>query len=158
MNEVAKRPFVLTICAVLMALTAIGTLLFWGVFFADFQASYGQDSLRSQYSSVFAIRSDAWLAWELSFPLADGWMAVTALLGAVGLWRLRPEGLLFGLVSGGAMVFLGLIDALFFVQNGLYWPMNGEVAIELAIHIWTIAFGLFAIAAIWKHRAALGVR
>ena len=147
MNSSTRRPAILTVCAALMALTAIGTLLFWGVFFAD---------LPAQRSSVFASRSAAWFAWELSFPLADAWMAATALLGAVGVWRLRPEGLLFGLVSGGAMVFLGLMDALFFAQNGLYWPMNGEVAVELAIHVWMVAFGLFAIASIWKRRAALG--
>jgi hypothetical protein len=64
----------------------------------------------------------------MSFPLADGWMAATAILAAVGLWRMRPSGLLFGLVSGGTMVFLGLMDVLFFLHNGLYLPLTGETA------------------------------
>ncbi len=142
-----KRPPVLTAVAVLMLLTAVGTLLFWITFFADLEA---------QRSGTLATRSDAWFAWELSFPLADVWMAMTAIAGAIGLWRTRPAGLLFGLVSAGAMVFLGLMDVLFFVENGLYLPLTGEVAVELFIHAWTVAFGLFIIGSVWKHRAALG--
>jgi hypothetical protein len=141
-----KRPTGLTVTAVLMLLTAVGTLIFWVTFFADLEA---------QRSGYLASRCDAWFAWEMSFPLADGWMAATAILGAVGLWRMRPTGLLFGLVSGSAMVFLGLMDVLFFLQNGLYLPLAGEVAVELFIHIWTAAFGLFVIAYIWAQRALL---
>jgi hypothetical protein len=141
-----QRPTALTITAALMLLTAAGIILFWVSFFADLDA---------QRESTFASQSEAWLAWELSFPLPDAWVAATALLGAVGLWRMRPSGLLFGLVSGGAMVFLGLIDILFFLENGLYTPMSSEVAIELLIHLWVTGFGLFAIATIWKHRKHL---
>ena len=137
-----QRARALTITAVLMLLTAIGIILFWIVFFADLDA---------QRESTFASRSTAWFAWELSFPLADAWVAMTAIAGAIGLWRRRPTGLLFGLVNGGAMVFLGLIDLLFFLENGLYLPMNVEAALELLIHLWMTGFGLFAIAAIWKH-------
>ncbi|MBC8253096.1 MAG: hypothetical protein H8E35_03595 [Ardenticatenia bacterium] len=142
-----KRSTGLTVTAVLMLLTAVGTILFWVTFFADLEAQRG---------GYLASRCDTWFAWEMSFPLADGWMAATAILGAVGLWRMRPAGLLFGLVSGGAMVFLGLMDVLFFLQNGLYFPLTGEVVVELFIHIWAVAFGLFAIACIWARRALLG--
>ncbi|MFL7791215.1 MAG: hypothetical protein AB8I69_03670 [Anaerolineae bacterium] len=141
-----QRTPALTITTVLMLLTAIGTILFWVIFFAD---------LDTQRESIFALRSETWFAWELSFPLADGWVTLTTLLGAIGLWRSRPTGLLFGLVSGGAMVFLGLIDILFFLENRLYLPVNVEVAVELFIHLWMTSFGLFVIAIIWKHRNAI---
>ena len=75
-----KRSTGLTVTAVLMLLTAVGTLLFWVTFFADLEA---------QRSGYLASRCDAWFAWEMSFPLADAWMAATAILGAVGLWRMR---------------------------------------------------------------------
>jgi len=143
-----QRTPTLSITAVLMLLTAIGTILFWVIFFAD---------LDTQRESIFALQSEAWFAWELSFPLADGWVILTALLGAIGLWRSRPAGLLFGLVSGGAMVFLGLIDVLFFLENSLYLPMNAEAAVELFIHLWMTGFGLFVIAIIWKHRNAISL-
>jgi hypothetical protein len=138
-----QRSTALTITAALMLLTAIGIILFWGIFFAD---------LTAQRESAFASRSGTWFAWELSFPLADAWIALTAIAGAISLWHMRPTGLLFGLVSGGAMVFLGLIDLLFFLENGLYLPMNAEAATELLIHLWATGFGLFAIATVWKHR------
>lgn len=142
-----KRPRSVTILALLMLLTAIGTVLFWIVFFSDLEA---------QRSGYFASRCAAWFAWERSFPLADAWMAATALLAALGLWRQRPSGLLFGLVSGGAMVFLGLMDILFFLQNGLYLPLNSEVIAEALIHLWTSALGLTAIWLIWSQRQKLG--
>jgi hypothetical protein len=142
-----KRPTGITVTAVLMLLTAIGTLLFWVTFFADLEA---------QRSGELATRNSAWFAWELSFPLADAWMAVTAVLGAVGLWRLRPSGLLFSLVSAGAMVFLALMDGLFFLENGLYLPMTIETAVELFIHAWLLALGLAAIVYVWRSRGNLG--
>lgn len=140
-------PVAMTVTAALMLTTALGTLVFWGTFLADVGA---------QSRGELASRCDAWLAWELSFPLADAWMAVTAAWGAVQLWRRRPAGLLFGLVSGGAMVFLGLMDVLFFLQNGLYLPPTGEGVTEALIHAWMVGFGLFAIATIWSRRASLG--
>ncbi len=131
----------------LLLLTAVGIGLFWTLFFAD---------LPAQRDSYFASRCPAWFHWEISFPLADTWTAVTAFLAAVGLWQKRPYGLLFSLVSGGAMVFLGLIDILFFLQNGLYFPLHSEVIVEALIHIWLTAIGLAAIAVSWSQRRQLG--
>ncbi|MBN1202797.1 MAG: hypothetical protein JXJ20_13175 [Anaerolineae bacterium] len=141
-----NRPPELTLIAALLLLTAAGALAFWGVFAADLDAQRG---------GYLASECDCWYVWERSFPLADAWMSVTAVLAAVGVWSLRPAGLLWGLICGGALVFLGLMDMLFFVQNGLYVPLNGEVALELAIHAGSILVGLLSIAVIWRHRARL---
>jgi hypothetical protein len=141
-----KRPIGLSTVAVLLFITALGTLVFWGTFFADLEA---------QRSGELASRSEHWYAWELSFPLADGWLVVTAILGAAGLWRMRPAGLLFGLLSPSAMVFLGLIDILFFLENGLYLPLTAEIAVELFIHVWVTAFGLWTAGCVWRHRQLL---
>jgi hypothetical protein len=141
-----QRPVGLTVIAILMLLTAIGIVVYWAAFLAD---------LDGQRAGYFASRSEAWFAWELSFPLPDTWIAVTAAVGAVDLWRARPGGLLFALVSSGAMVFLGLIDALFFLENGLYLPMNGEVVTQILIQVWMVGFGLVSIRTVWKHRDQL---
>lgn len=141
-----QRPTGLTVAAVLMLLTAIGIIVYWTAFLSD---------LNAQRAGYFASRSEAWFAWELSFPLPDAWIAVTAILGATGLWRTRPSGLLFGLVSSGAMVFLGLIDALFFLENGLFVPLNGEVVVHILIQVWMTGFGLCSIHTTWKHRDRL---
>lgn len=141
-----KRPAGLRTTAALLLVTAAGTLVFWGTFFAD---------LDSQRGGELASRSAEWYAWELSFPLADGWLVVTAILGAVGLWRMRSSGLLFSLQSAGAMIFLGLMDILFFLENGLYLPLTAEIAIELFIHVWVTVFGFWTAGYVWKHRHLL---
>lgn len=138
-----NRPAAFTVVAVLMLLTAAGTLVFWIAFFADYEA---------QRDCYLARRCNGWFLWERSFPAADAWMAALCILGAAGLWRVRPAGLLYTLAAGGALVFLGLIDALFFLQNGLYWPLNGDVAVELFIHVWTVALGISAVACVWPRR------
>ena len=145
-EDMLRRPTGLTTTALLMFLTAAGTLVFWINFVNDVGA---------QRQSYLASRCESWFTWERSFPLADAWIVATAMAGAVGLWYMRESGLLFGLVGGGAMVFLGLADALFFLQNDLYRPLTSEVAIELFIHAWMIGFGLAAIASIWRHRALI---
>lgn len=144
--NVTRRPTEFTVLGVLLLLTAAGTLVFWVAFFAGYEAQQG---------CYLARECDCWFLWERSFPAADAWTAALCILGAVGLWRVRPAGLLYTLASGGALVFLGLMDALFFLQNGLYWPLNGDVAVELFIHVWTIALGLAAIACVWPRRNCL---
>jgi hypothetical protein len=141
-----QRSTSLTITSILMLLTAIGIVGYWAAFLVD---------LSAQRAGYFASRSEAWFAWELSFPLPDAWIATTATVGAIGLWRARPSGLLFGLASSGAMVFLGLIDLLFFLENGLFSPLNGEVVVQILIQAWTTGFGLCSIHTIWKQRSQL---
>ncbi len=140
------RPAGVTVVAILMVVTAVLTMAFWVVFFADYEG---------QSQSFLARECEGWFLWERSFPAADAWMAIVCLAGAVGLWKMRPWGLLFSLVAGGALIFLGLMDALFFLQNGLYWPVNFDVATELVIHAWVLAFGSFVIAYVWGKRSLL---
>jgi len=139
----ANRPAAFTVVAVLMLLTAVGTLVYWIAFFADYEA---------QRDGYLARRCNCWFLWERSFLAADAWTAALCVLGAIGLWRVRPAGLLYTLAASGSLVFLGLIDALFFLQNGLYWPLNSDVAVELFIHVWTAVLGLSAVACVWPRR------
>ena len=143
-----ERPTGLSVIAILMLLTVAGIVLYWALFLTHLEA---------QRTVYLASRSEAWIAWELSFPLPDAWIAATATLSAVGLWRMRPTGLLFSLVSGGAMVFLGLIDGLFFLENGLCIPLR-PVITELLIIVWMLAFGSFVIYYTWQHRHQLAIK
>jgi hypothetical protein len=134
------------VVAGLLALTALLTLAFWVTFFADYAG---------QAESYFARQCAGWFLWERSFPAADLWAATACFIGAVGLWRQHPWGGLFALLGGSALIFLGLIDALFFLQNGLYSPFNADVLVEAVIHIWALAFGTFVIAYTWQGRRQL---
>ncbi|NPV06831.1 MAG: hypothetical protein HPY83_02570 [Anaerolineae bacterium] len=80
---------------------------------------------------------EAYLAHEEAFPLADGWMAACALLGALGLVHRRPWGAYLCLLANGAMLFLALLDLLFALQRGAFWPPGAETA-----QTWLIVAGL----------------
>ena len=134
------------VVAGLLALTAVLTLAFWVTFFVDYAG---------QAESYFARQCAGWFLWERSFPAADLWAATACFIAAVGLWKKRSWGGLFALLGGSALIFLGLMDALFFLQNGLYSPFNADVLVEAVIHIWALGFGAFVIAYTWQGRRRL---
>ncbi len=142
-HTIRHRPRGLTITAGLLILTALGTSLFWIVFFAKGPA---------QADSYLAQQCPAWYAWERSFPAADAWMALAAFVGALGLLRLRPWGLLFCQLASGALLFVGLMDVLFFLQNGLYTWHRADVVIEMLIHAWVLGLGAFVSLYVWQKR------
>lgn len=119
----------------------IATLTYWLVYFT---------------SGDVQVRSDeVYLAFEDSFPLADAWMAACALLGALGLWQRKDWGFLFGLLAASSAVFLGLLDVLFNLNEGIYAIGGTETAIEIAINVFCLGIGSAVIAYLWKHRRAL---
>jgi len=102
------------------------------------------------------VRDDAvYLAFERAFPLADAWMATCSLLGAIGLWRRRAWGLLFGLLAASAQVFLACMDVLFNLNEGNYAIVSGAMAAEIAINVGLLAGAPLLIAFLWRHRDAL---
>ncbi len=119
------------ILAVLLGLTGLGTLIFWIVFaFEDPQESF--------LAQIYP----AWYPWERSFIVADGWMIVASFVGAYGLLRRRPWGRHWAGMAGSAMLFLALMDILFFLQNGLYLHRHPEVLTEALIHLWLLGLGI----------------
>lgn len=58
---------------------------------------------------------------ELSFPLPDlGWVTPNLIVAAIGLLSNQSFGYVFSISAGGGMVFLGLIDLAFGIQNGKF--------------------------------------
>lgn len=124
-----------------LLLASVGTVAYWTVFFT---------------SGAVHVRGDAtYLAFERSFPLADAWMAACALLAATGLWRGRPWGLLFGLLAGSSLVFLGCMDVMWNLNEGSYAITNGAMAAEIVINVFCLAGGPWLITYLWRHRQAL---
>jgi uncharacterized membrane protein (DUF2068 family) len=125
----------------MLLFACIATTAYWVIFFTtgDVQA-----------------RSDpVYIAFESAFPLADGWMALCALGGAVGLWRKKDWGFLFGLLAGSSSIFLGLMDVLFNINEGNYALGGPEMAVETAINITTLGFGILVIVYLWRNRSRL---
>ena len=118
-----------TVLGVLLLLVAGVTLAYWVDFFVR--------------GTVHVVDEEWWIRFERAFPVADGFMAVTSLVAAVGLLSGDDYGVAFGLVAGGALVFLGLMDLTFNVQNGLFrlLPGSGQMWTELVIVVGSLAIG-----------------
>lgn len=129
-----------------MAVALLLTVAYWVIW-------YGVD--RNLLASSHAA---AYYTFENAFPLADGWLALALLLGITGILRRRPAAILWTLLAGGAGIYLGCMDVLFDLENGIYTAHPGADAsaslIEIAINIITFTFGIAIIAWIWRHRAA----
>lgn len=124
-----------------LAIVAVLTTLYWIDFFT---------------SGGVHVRDDAvYLAFEKAFPLADAWMAACSLLGALGLWRRRSWGLLFGLLAGSAQIFLACMDVMFNVNEGNYAIASRAMAIEILINIGLLMGAPLLIAFLWRRRAEL---
>ena len=94
-------------------------------------------------------------AYELAFPLPDAFVAIAALVGVAGLWKMRDWGFLSMLLAAGGALFLGLEDLLFDLENNLFVPFTGAAVIELAIVLVILALGPAMIVLLWKHRKEL---
>ncbi|MHA1379785.1 MAG: hypothetical protein ACTSRG_15550 [Candidatus Helarchaeota archaeon] len=80
--------------------------------------------------------SEIYLAHELSFPLPDlGLIAPTLIISAIGLLINNSIGIYFSLVSGGALMFLGLIDLAFNLKNGDLMKTKSDLITSYAIVI-----------------------
>ena len=64
--------------------------------------------------------------------------------GAIGLLTEQPYGLLFALLATRSLIFLGLMDITFNIQNNLYRLVatSGEMKIELLVNLWFLGFGI----------------
>lgn len=118
-----------TVLGVLLVVSGVGTVLYWLDFF-----------LRG---TVQVVEEDWYLRFERAFPVADAWMATCSLVAAVGLFADRGYGTVFGLLAGSALIFLGLMDLTFSLQNGLFrlLPRSGQMWAETVIIVWSLAFG-----------------
>ena len=124
-----------------LAVTALATVLYWLDFFTAGSVHVRQDAV--------------YLAFERAFPLADAWMAACSLLGAIGLWRRRPWGLLFGLLAGSAQIFLAGMDVMFNLNEGNYAIASRAMAIEILINAGLLVGAPLLIAFLWRRRAEL---
>ena len=125
----------------LLLFTFAATLAYWIIYFTSGDVQVRHD--------------EVYLAFENAFPLADAWMAICALLGAIGLWQRRGWGFLFGLLAASSAIFLGLMDVLFNMQQGIYATGGIETAIEIAINLLTLGLGPVIIIYLWKYHSTL---
>ncbi len=129
----------------IMAFAAAITVAYWVIWFG-----IDRNILASSQAS-------AYFTFENAFPAADGWLTITLAIGALGLARRRPWGLLSTLLAGGAGVYLGCMDVLFDLENGIYRIPSGAdpspVMIEITINVLTFALSVGILTYVWRNRA-----
>jgi hypothetical protein len=127
-----------------LAFDVVATVAYWVVWFC-----VDREILASAHT-------EAYYAYENAFPLADGWMVASAIAAFVALARRRASALLWCVAAGTSSVFLGLLDVLFDLQNGIYRsPDTAGVAIEVVINLLTIGLGSAGIVWTWRQRREL---
>ncbi len=113
--------------------TGIGLLLFCAAFFTVGLAP--------------ANPPPGYFQFEHSFTVPDIVLAV-ALIVAGWWWRgtepaRRKAAHVLSLVCAGALIFLGMLDISFNLQNGMYTSGWLDAILALAINAWCIGFGAF---------------
>lgn len=88
--------------------------------------------------------------WFMSFPLADGWIAVVSLLAFLFLLKNNDKAALFGLLTGSSLIFLGLYALLYGINTGLLFNLNTDEIIEIGIKIYCLTVGSFFIVYFWN--------
>ncbi len=96
-----------------------------------------------------------YVAYEQAFPLPDTFVALAALIGVMGLWKMKDWGFLSMLLAGGGAFFLGLEALLYDREHNMFTPFTGAAAIELAIVLVIMALGPSMTILLWRHRKEL---
>ncbi len=83
-----------------------------------------------------------YFAYEHSFPLPDGLLAILLLVAGILLMLKKPWGIKLSLVAAGSLVFLGLVDFSFNIQNGIYMTSTVDLVLNAFINVWCVGFGI----------------
>ena len=113
--------------AVFELLTGIGLILFWIGFFTIGLAPENPPP--------------CYFAYEHSFPLPDIILAIVILASGMLLLKNKDLGIFLSLVSSGSLIFLGLLDFSFNIQNGIYSASVLDLVLNAFINIWCVGFG-----------------
>ena len=136
-----KRPFAITILSGLLAFTALGTALFWILYFSG---------------KMDATETEQDEAYEKAFPVADSWMIACSTVAARNILKMNRKGFFAGAAAGSALIFLGCMDILYSLENKKYWPLDSDRAQMLVVHLWATGTGVITLALLWKNRDAFG--
>ena len=139
-----QRPGGINFVIGLEILVIVGVVLYWTTWFL------APEFIQSR--SVDAPDYQIYVSFEQAFPLADSWLAIAALIGVAGLWRMRDWGFLFSLLSGSSAIFLGFMDLLYDLQHGMFIPFTLEASIELLIVLLLLLLAPIQIYLLWRHR------
>jgi hypothetical protein len=133
------------ILSVLLIVGGVITLAYWVNYFIA--------------GDVRVLTTDWYNAFEDSFPLADGWMAVCMFIAGIGFWQGSRNGALVGLMAGSALIYLAAMDITFNIEHGLYrmLPSSGPMITETFINATSLGLGVFTLLMSWRRAASRSI-
>ena len=108
--------------------TGAGLIIFWILFFT---VGLAPENAPESYE-----------AFEHSFPVPDIILAATLIASSVLLLMKNPLGMTLSIASGGALIFLGMLDISFNLQNMFARQSLKEKLFSATINLWCVGFGL----------------
>ena len=114
--------------AILELLTGVGLILFWIGFFTIGLAPKNPPK--------------GYMEYEHSFPLPDGLLAILLLVAGTLILLNIPVGRNLSLIAAGALLFLGVLDFSFNIQNGVYKISKSDLILNAFLNIWCVGFGV----------------
>lgn len=108
----------------------------------------------SHRSLVAASSGAVYTNFEQAFPLADGLIVLSLVLGARALARRSPLAVAYLFLGAGAGFYLGAMDVLFDLEHGI-WTKGVNGVVELAINVVTVVAAVAFSRWTWRHRRAL---
>ena len=126
--------------ASLQIVTAVGLILYWLAFFTVSLAPLNPP--------------DGYFAYEHAFPLPDGLLSALLLIAGIIMMKNNPTALKLSLVAAGGLMFLGLLDFSFNIQNGIYTASTVDLVLNALINLWCFGFGLAMAIMIMRKKGA----
>jgi hypothetical protein len=126
------------ILGALLVLAALVTAYYWWDYFTG--------------GDVMVITDRWYTAFESSFPVADGWLSLCALLAGAGFFLGSRTAPLFGLMAASAFFYLAAMDITFDVENGMYAmaATNDAMKFEIFINVSCLILGIWTLIVSWR--------
>lgn len=124
----------------LSIITGIGILAFWIAFFTIGLAPENAPA--------------CYFAYEHSFPLPDAVLSLGLIILGVMVLK-HDKYTVWLLVPAGGLLFLGLIDFAFNLQNGMYTISIADGILNAFINVWCVALGIAIIITIKRSQRGL---
>lgn len=122
-------------------LTAAGIIAYW---IAVFSGAFPVDELVPGYRN-----------WFMSFPLADFWIALTAVLAVAFAASNRALSVTAIAAAGSGLIFLGLNAFAYGVNTGLVNNLTADEIAEIAIKVYCLTAGGWLVASAYRQATEL---
>jgi hypothetical protein len=126
------------ILGALLLLSALVTAYYWWSYFTG--------------GDVMVLHDRWYTAFESSFPVADGWMALCCAIAGIGFLTGKSWTAPFGLMAASAIFYLAAMDITFDVENRMYVlaATNDAMKFEVFINASCLILGIWTLLVSWR--------